>query len=75
MFLSSDVLRFFFSADMVASFRLQRTVNELKENISRLEYDIYGEVGSPGTIVCLIIFLSFLSIPAQQHYLVPANNH
>ncbi|XP_078158537.1 uncharacterized protein LOC144554150 [Carex rostrata] len=38
-------------ADMVASFRLQRTVNELKENISRLEYDIYGEVGSPGTIV------------------------
>ncbi|KAJ1692165.1 hypothetical protein LUZ63_008863 [Rhynchospora breviuscula] len=38
-------------ADIVASFRLQRTVAELKENISRLEYDIYAEVGSPGTIV------------------------
>jgi hypothetical protein len=79
VFVFIDQLMFFFflgyvsiflsfsSADIVASFRLQRTVAELKENISRLEYDIYVEVGSPGTIVCFNSLLSFFFtfIPAQ----------
>uniref|UniRef100_A0ACD5WKQ6 Uncharacterized protein n=1 Tax=Avena sativa TaxID=4498 RepID=A0ACD5WKQ6_AVESA len=40
-----------FRDDIVASFSLQKTVPELQGNISRLELDIYAEVGIPNSIV------------------------
>nr|CAD1833403.1 unnamed protein product [Ananas comosus var. bracteatus] len=40
-------------ADIVASFRLQKTVAELKENISKLENDIYDEIGVPYSSVAV----------------------
>ncbi|OAY70613.1 hypothetical protein ACMD2_26484, partial [Ananas comosus] len=39
--------------DIVASFRLQKTVAELKENISKLENDIYDEIGVPYSSVAV----------------------
>ncbi|TVU19128.1 hypothetical protein EJB05_35262 [Eragrostis curvula] len=38
-----------FAADIVASFVLQKTVPELNETKSKLEFDIYEEIGIPNT--------------------------
>jgi hypothetical protein len=43
---------FFFTDDIVASFRLQKTVPELEGNTSKLELDVYAEIGIPNSIVC-----------------------
>ncbi|XP_051228084.1 uncharacterized protein [Lolium perenne] len=40
-----------FQDDIVASFRLQKTVPELVGNTSKLELDIYAEIGIPNSIV------------------------
>uniref|UniRef100_A0A0D9VA25 DUF7036 domain-containing protein n=1 Tax=Leersia perrieri TaxID=77586 RepID=A0A0D9VA25_9ORYZ len=40
-----------FEADIVASFRLHKTVPELNGNASRLELDIYEEIGIPNSTV------------------------
>lgn len=40
-----------FRDDIVASFRLQKTVPELEGNTSKLELDIYAEIGIPDSIV------------------------
>ncbi|CAM0885323.1 unnamed protein product [Alopecurus aequalis] len=39
--------------DIVASFRLQKTVSELQGNSSRLELDIYAEIGIPNSTVAV----------------------
>lgn len=51
----------FFSDDIVASFRLQKTVPELEGNTSKLELDIYAEIGIPNSIVCP--HTSFILLP------------
>ncbi|XP_008796180.1 uncharacterized protein LOC103711710 [Phoenix dactylifera] len=40
-----------FKADIVASFRLQKPVAMLSANISKLQYDIYEEIGVPNSLV------------------------
>ncbi|XP_072997807.1 uncharacterized protein [Typha latifolia] len=40
-------------ADIVASFRLQRSLFELKKNMSQLEYDIFEEIGVPNSSVVI----------------------
>lgn len=40
-----------FQDDIVASFRLRKTVSELSGNTSQLELDIYAEIGLPNTTV------------------------
>jgi hypothetical protein len=52
---------FFFSDDIVASFRLQKTVPELEGNTSKLELDIYAEIGIPNSIVCPATIFYFTS--------------
>ncbi|KXG21865.1 uncharacterized protein LOC8055825 [Sorghum bicolor] len=42
-----------FAADIVASFMLQKTVSELSESTSKLEFDIYEEVGVPNSTVTI----------------------
>ncbi|KAF0914683.1 hypothetical protein E2562_031141 [Oryza meyeriana var. granulata] len=42
-----------FKADIVASFMLQKTVSELSGSTSRLEFDIYGEIGVPNSTVAV----------------------
>uniref|UniRef100_A0A453GKM0 DUF7036 domain-containing protein n=1 Tax=Aegilops tauschii subsp. strangulata TaxID=200361 RepID=A0A453GKM0_AEGTS len=39
--------------DIVASFRLQKNVSELRGNLSKLVLDIYAEVGVPNSIVAV----------------------
>lgn len=57
-FISWQMIAFFrcwshalFAADIVASFMLQKTVSELSESTSKLEFDIYEEVGIPNSTV------------------------
>jgi hypothetical protein len=40
------------TADVVASFRLQRMISELCGNKSNLEYDIFEEIGINNSVVC-----------------------
>ncbi|KAG2619666.1 uncharacterized protein LOC120665688 isoform X2 [Panicum virgatum] len=42
-----------FAADIVASFMLQKTVSELSGSTSKLEFDIYEEVGIPNSTVVI----------------------
>ncbi|XP_062211282.1 uncharacterized protein LOC133912515 [Phragmites australis] len=41
-------------ADVVASFRLQRMISELNDNKSKLEYDIFEEIGISNSAVSVI---------------------
>ena len=41
----------YFAAAIVASFRLHKTVPELNGNKSKLEFDIYEEIGIPNSTV------------------------
>lgn len=41
----------YFAAAIVASFRLHKTVPELSGNKSKLELDIYEEIGIPNSTV------------------------
>ncbi|XP_042379519.1 uncharacterized protein LOC121972012 isoform X1 [Zingiber officinale] len=43
-----------FSADIVASFKLQKPVDFLKSNIRKLQLDIFDEIGVPGSSVAVI---------------------
>ncbi len=52
------------TADIVASFMLQKTVSELSGSTSKLEFDIYGEIGIPNSTVrqrFCTLFTCFLS--------------
>ncbi|XP_073104899.1 uncharacterized protein [Elaeis guineensis] len=40
-----------FKADILASFRLQKPVAQLSANASKLQYDIYEEIGVPNSLV------------------------
>ncbi|PAN19864.1 hypothetical protein PAHAL_3G303800 [Panicum hallii] len=42
-----------FAADIVASFMLQKTASELSGSTSKLEFDIYEEVGIPNSTVAI----------------------
>lgn len=42
-----------FAADIVASFMLQKKVSELSESTSKLEFDIYEEIGIPNSTVAI----------------------
>ncbi|OEL34253.1 hypothetical protein BAE44_0004729 [Dichanthelium oligosanthes] len=42
-----------FAADIVASFMLQKTVSELSGSTSKLEFDIYEEIGIPNSTVAI----------------------
>ncbi|CAL4900403.1 unnamed protein product [Urochloa decumbens] len=42
-----------FAADIVASFMLQKTVSELSGSTSKLEFDIYEEIGIPNSTVVI----------------------
>lgn len=43
-----------YGADIVARFRLQKPVSQLKANISQLQYDIFYEIGVPNSMVALV---------------------
>ncbi|XP_074585080.1 uncharacterized protein LOC141840890 [Curcuma longa] len=43
-----------FTADIVASFKLQKPVDFLKSNIKKLQLDIFEEIGVPGSSVAVI---------------------
>ncbi|XP_015689688.2 uncharacterized protein LOC102700228 isoform X2 [Oryza brachyantha] len=43
-------------ADVVASFKLQRMISELRENKPKLEYDIFEEIGIGNSTVSVISF-------------------
>lgn len=52
-----------FAADIVASFMLQKTVSELSGSTSKLEFDIYEEIGIPNSTVrqqLCTLFICFL---------------
>uniref|UniRef100_A0A0D9ZYD2 DUF7036 domain-containing protein n=1 Tax=Oryza glumipatula TaxID=40148 RepID=A0A0D9ZYD2_9ORYZ len=51
-----------FAADIVASFMLQKTVSELSGSTSKLEFDIYGEIGIPNSTVA-VNFLQPIGAP------------
>ncbi|KAK4757511.1 hypothetical protein SAY87_018812 [Trapa incisa] len=42
------------NATVQASFRLEKPVSELITHIGRLEYDLYGEIGAPGSKVAVL---------------------
>ncbi|EAY97803.1 hypothetical protein OsI_19722 [Oryza sativa Indica Group] len=50
------------TADIVASFMLQKTVSELSGSTSKLEFDIYGEIGIPNSTVA-VNFLQPIGAP------------
>lgn len=50
------LMNLYFAAAIVASFRLQKTVPELSENKSKLEFDIYEEIGIPNSTVGPLTF-------------------
>jgi hypothetical protein len=51
------------TADVVASFRLQRMISELSGNKSKLEYDIFEEIGINNTVVCFTSFFIYSDCP------------
>lgn len=55
-----------FPATVQAYFRLEKPVSQLVSHIGRLEYDIYGEVGVPGTKVLLQASAVSLKVGLKQ---------
>lgn len=47
---------FFSAATVQGSFKLEKPVSELVKGIGRLEYDLYGEIGAPGSKVVFHVF-------------------
>jgi hypothetical protein len=51
------------TANVVASFRLQRMISELSGNKSKLEYDIFEEIGINNSTVCFTSFFIHSNCP------------
>jgi len=58
-----------FTADVVASFRLQRMISELGGNKSKLEYDIFEEIGTNNSVVCFTLFIIHCNCPCVSLFI------
>jgi hypothetical protein len=58
-----------FTADVVASFRLQRMISELGGNKSKLEYDIFEEIGINNSAVCFTSFIIHSNCPCVSLFI------
>jgi hypothetical protein len=68
-----------FAADIVASFMLQKTVSQLNESTTKLEFDIYEEIGIPNSTVrhkfcTLTLMILVVSSFALQSILLISNS-